>query len=275
MRKKSQSRGRTPELVKLGKWLTEFRKTKLNDMSRPQLAQLLGVDRSAVRSWENGDFRPSAEKLIHLANRVEFKSALEIWEKAGIDISKLTTAMGSGMLRLTLGLFPFAAGDVVGIDGSDADPWGLIGQPVVVQSPEDPERVDLDLTRSEVQGILQRAVKVDLPAARQSELEKRLAAKDGVIRQGTQAGWLVLEVAGDDLAPALADWRETVGPWRLVLRGARVKGIAPGGTVPLTRWSTSAVGRKISLEDKRIKGRVCCWLRTTDSQFVHQFLPRD
>ncbi len=262
---------------------------------------MLGLNRSAVRSWENGDFRPSAESLIRLANQVDYELALEIWGKAGIDTEKLTAVRPKQMLRLSHTLYPFAAGDLVGVEGDpghpETDPWAFLQQLVVVQFTKYPELLSPDILSQPPEFFQRRGAGVDLEfedkeksirrqlvelygsdvaveaLAAQDEFEKELAKrwtpdKDGMIQlEAIQAGWLRFEVAGDDLDHASANWPETAGrPWRLVLQAASVKGVAAGIAVPLTNWETFSAARKISLKGKRIKGRVVCWFRTIGPQ---------
>lgn len=40
---------------------------KLKELTLEQLADVLGIDKTAVWHWENGDSRPSADKLPELA----------------------------------------------------------------------------------------------------------------------------------------------------------------------------------------------------------------
>lgn len=263
---------------------------------------MLGVNRSAVRSWENGDFKPSAESLIGLANKVDYELALELWGKAGINIEKLTTARGSQRLRLTFGLFPFAAGDIVGIDDSATDDiWGLLGTLVVVEFSRYPGRTEVDLSQRWREG----GTKVDLaelekqesiarqyekrdggltPAERTQREDAQRASVSDLVKRLTpdphgliglrhiQAGWLRLRLAGDpDFTTSsgdLASWVSTDDPWQLVLEGASVKGIVLGERVPLfpvTGWERSKKGRNITLREVRVLGRVSCWERAESS----------
>jgi len=290
---------KTGEAIELGKWLAGFRTEKL-EMSRLELATMLGVDRSAVRSWENGDFQPSAESLIKLADQVDLPLAYEVWEKAGIDVRKLMTPGGSGAVRLTLPLFPFAAGDEVEFDSQETGPWALLDQPVVVEFTKYPERQEVelsqrwmderrgtlakvDLVESEKQHLIERQRleqngseealrKFDAADAAAEELAKRWTPDEhGMIRlEGAQAGWLRFEVAGcDDPGLPRMDWPETHGrPWRLVLQGASVRGLAARHLVQLTEFEKGSANREDVklLEGMRIKGRVCCWRRRTGLQ---------
>lgn len=293
--KKKGVRPRTQEAIELGGWLAKFRTEKLKK-SRTELATMLAVDRSAVRSWENGDFQPSAESLIKLANQVDLPMAYEVWEKAGIDVGKLMTPGGSGALRLTLPLFPFAAGDVVEFDGEETGPWALLDQPVVVEFTKYPERQEVGPTRAGPQWMRERPTKsdrdlvelekeerqwvekhgsdeaiknLDTADAAAEELAKRWTPDEhGMIRlKGAQAGWLRFEVAGcDDPGLPRMDWPETHGrPWRLVLQGASVRGLAARTLVQLTEFEEGPANREDVklLEGMRLKGRVCCWRRSS------------
>ena len=267
---------------------------------------MLGVNRSAVRSWENGDFRPSAESLIRLANQVDYALALELWEKAGIDTEKLTAVRPKQILRLTHGLFPFASGDLVGIDSEvdpkidpgvdpETDPWDLLQQLVVVQFARYPESLSPD-SPGQAPKVFPRAAVVEQKLLEKEESIRRqlielygsdvavgrLAAQDAFEEELAERWTPDFEKDGMIRLEAIqagwlrfevagdelsADWPETRGrPWRLVLQGASVKGIEAGIAVPLTNWETSAPARKIRLKCKRIAGRVVSWIRVTGSQ---------
>jgi len=277
MKKTDRRRKGTPEARKLGRWLTRVRTEELQ-MSRSDLAEKLDVDRSTVASWENGDYQLSAENLIKLGNVLPFPADLDAWQRAGLDVAKLWPKETSpGMFRLTMGLFPFEAGDAVGIDDSLTDPWDLIGSLVVVRFTRYPERTEVELSQREVERLRARP-KVDIAelekqhAIRRQFLERygskealetfdaddaaaeKLAERwtpdeHGTIRlDATQAGWLRLQFADDpdfvtEPPPPRRPgdrpaWPEGQGLWRLVLQGASLKGVR----VPLIGWKTKATG---------------------------------
>ncbi len=314
MKKKARKRAGTPEAKELGEWLRDIRKGKLTSpgkkepgISQQELAQRLGVERSTVTSWEHGDYKPSPETLIKLGNQLSFPEAFDPWKRAGLDLPKLqlwTGPVAPKTFRLTAGLFPFQAGDVVGVDESAIDDiWGVIGSLVVVEFNRYPARVEVELSQRWLQQRRERGTKVDLAELEQEEAIRRAYAeqdggltaleraarddeqharnskllakwtpdKHGLIDlRHIQAGWLRLRLAED---PDFS-WGEdpapallgTAGPWQLVLQGASVRGITGGANVPLTDWETSRKGTNIKLIEKLILGRVSYWMRATGSE---------
>lgn len=57
--------------------------------TQQQLADKLGVERSAVGAWESGQYRPSAETLLKIANLAPYPLSIQAWQEAGVDFQKL------------------------------------------------------------------------------------------------------------------------------------------------------------------------------------------
>lgn len=315
---KARKRAGTPEAKEWGAWLRDIRKIKLTSpgkkapgISQKDLAKRLGVERSTIASWENGDYSPSAESLIKLGNELSFPEAFDPWQRAGLNVARLrlwTAAVAPETFRLTFGLFPFEAGDVVAVDDSAIDDiWTLLGTLVVVEFSRYPARLEVDLSQREVQRLLERGTKVELAELEKQESSHRelkeqecgqstagRALRDDAqrafksklakgcapdehgfigLRHIQAAGWLRLKLADDPdltIPPSgdLAASVETTGPWQLVLQGASVRGVIHGLNVPLTDWEISPMGRKIKLHEGRILGRVSYWMRATGSRVL-------
>jgi transcriptional regulator with XRE-family HTH domain len=278
---KAQKRVRTKEAVDTGNWVAGVRKKE--GLTQQELADRLKVDRSTLASWETGDYRPSAESLIRIGNEFSYAEALVAWEKAGINTQKLEVfkrPMPGNMERLTGSLFPFEAGDVIGIDNSPvSDIWALLGEVVVVSFDRYPAEWPAELSQRDRQRMM--AAKVDFPKPTKAEIEdlgktelaKRWTPDEhGEIEiKAVLAGWLRLQIYDDPDFVMFdfdqAAWPKAEGRWRLVLQGANVKGIgirAASLSVPLTSWETRPKGRMVQLRGKQVLGCVTLWIRARE-----------
>src|ERR1035437_6106891 len=266
---KARKRVRTKEAVATGKWVAGVRKKA--GLTQQELAERLQVERSTCASWETGDYRPSAESLIRIGNEFSYAEALVAWRKAGINTQKLEVferPMPGNMERLTESLFPFEAGDVIGIDNSGvSDIWALLGEVVVVSFDRYPAELPAELSERDLQRMM--AAKVDLPKPTKAEIEElgknELAKRwtpdeHGEIElKAVQAGWLRLQLYDDPDFVMFdfdqAAWPKAEGRWRLVLQGANVKGIgsrAASLSVPLTSWETRPKGWIVQLRGTQL-----------------------
>jgi DNA-binding XRE family transcriptional regulator len=182
---------------------------------------------------------------------------------------------------LTGGLFPFGAGDIFAVDNSaSADLWQLCGSLVVVHFSRYPARLSLGFSPREMERIRKWSKKPDLPELEEpSSLNsgntnaEELAERWRPDEHGTiglehiQAGWLRLQLEDDSdfaIFDDQANWLSSESRWRLVLQGAGIKGIIPGGglTVPLTGWDDFKWRDHppIRLQGNRILGRAIAWM---------------
>ena len=278
---KARKRVRTKEAVATGKWVAGVRKKA--GLTQQELAERLQVERSTLASWETGDYRPSAESLIRIGNEFSYAEALVAWRKAGINTQKLEVferPMPGNMERLTESLFPFEAGDVIGIDNSGvSDIWALLGEVVVVSFDRYPAELPAELSERDLQRMM--AAKVDLPKPTKAEIEElgknELAKRwtpdeHGEIElKAVQAGWLRLQLYDDPDFVMFdfdqAAWPKAEGRWRLVLQGANVKGIgfrAATALIALTSWDTRPKGRMVQLHGKQVLGCMALWIRARE-----------
>jgi transcriptional regulator with XRE-family HTH domain len=209
--------------------------------------------------------------------------------------------------RASSSLFPFSSGDTLLIDRAESDLWQLAGSGsvVAVHFTRFPEILPLNVDQSYIQQRHERVAKVELAQVeKEHSIRRQILEQSGSeesLRQfdahdadaaelgkrftpdeaGTfalekiQAGWLSLEIAGSPEFAILGDreyWPTVVGPWRMVLQAARVRGVtATDMRIPLTEWSSREEwGRRLSegLHDSRgmtllghvkVLGRVISW----------------
>lgn len=162
-------RARTEHAKLIGAFIRELARKGLG-ISQGELAKRLGVARSTVCSWENGDYGPGPAKLIELGNLLPSPLCFQAWREAGIDDCKLkhsVAILAPGMrgvplvelgptgvasesgrwdlpeatiapwqkvscARLSAPLFPFAKGDIVALDPAVIDVWDLCDELVTV-----------------------------------------------------------------------------------------------------------------------------------------------
>ncbi len=127
--------GSSARIVGIGIWLKELREGA--HLSQQGLAKMLRVDRSTVFNWEHARYAPSAENLIALGNLFGYPAAKEAWVNAGVDSGLLKNwekLLPEKALRVTHPLFPFASGDLVAVEDSQAeDLSGLFDELVAVR----------------------------------------------------------------------------------------------------------------------------------------------
>lgn len=59
-------------------------------MNQTELGKYLGVGQTAVSAWETGDNAPPAEALVKMGNLASHPDCLFFYEKAGMDLKRVT-----------------------------------------------------------------------------------------------------------------------------------------------------------------------------------------
>jgi transcriptional regulator with XRE-family HTH domain len=293
--------------------LIKLVRTKDLRIKQHQLATRLEVDPTTVSNWERGAYAPSRDIILRIAGWVSPNFALDLWRLAGVDVDRLRMGYGSpssndgnveidlldadnalkegpkakelvprswlgdrcmGLsvedaekkissgfcairVRSPISLFPFAAGDIAVIERSTLRMSALLGHPVAIHFARFPEM----LTSSGAEGSFE--------------------------LQAIQVGWLAIDRPDQpdfSINAPLADApsyrsREELSymePWRLILRGASVQGIARGSSwpgIPISEWKSDrksdvqafAAGlNDVSFNFRphiQILGPVICWKR--------------
>jgi transcriptional regulator with XRE-family HTH domain len=293
--------------------LIKLIRTKDLRIKQHQLATRLEVDPTTVSNWERGAYAPSRDIILRIAGWVSPNFALDLWRLAGVDVDRLRMGYGSpssndgtveidlldadnalkegpkakevvprswlgdwcmGLsvedaekktssafcairVRSPISLFPFASGDIAVIERSTPRISALLGRPVAIHFARFPE--------------------VLTPSGAEGSFELK----------AIQVGWLAIDrpdqpdfsINTPQAEAPSSHSREELSymePWRLILRGASVQGIArrsswPG--IPITEWKSDrkadvkefAAGlRDVPFNFRphiQILGPVICWKR--------------
>jgi transcriptional regulator with XRE-family HTH domain len=90
--------------VNRGAWLRSIRKAL--GLNQAALAEKLGVQRTTVSAWENGDYKPSAEVLMAMGNiaassgECSDEECFALFEQAGGDAGKWAARFAARLSRV-------------------------------------------------------------------------------------------------------------------------------------------------------------------------------
>ncbi|MGO9368262.1 MAG: helix-turn-helix domain-containing protein [Terriglobales bacterium] len=130
-------RGHSTSIEGIGRWIKALRENAKPKLSQRALADHIGVDVGTVARWEIGRRNPSADHLIAIGNLFGYPDAKDAWINAGIDRRLLKgweQLLPEKALRITHGLFPFAAGDLIAVEDRQIENgWDLLDELVAVR----------------------------------------------------------------------------------------------------------------------------------------------